>query len=168
MFRFARSQLPSSQDAEDVFQETFRTLFERGRSFIDEADAKRWLFATASNHCKHFYRTAKRKGATPLDPTDPVKWVRGKTTMTIYQGEPYYDSYHDVWDEVNKLSPAPREAMYLYYVEDYSIDEIAEITHSNPTAVRVRLHRARRKLKLAMQERRINGSGTISPGNAFD
>lgn len=150
VLRFARSQLPSMQDAEDVYQETFRTLYQSDRTFNDDDHVKRWLLTVASNHCKHFYRTQSRKGFDVADPFSPRfrNLVDGRNT----EGEPYHTPNHEVWEYVGALPREQREAIELFYVEGYSTEEIAAIVHAKPVTVRGRLFRARLALKKAVEK----------------
>ena len=52
-----------------------------------------------------------------------------------------------MYDKVMELTPKYRETVYLYYFEDFSVKEIADILKISETAVQTRLQRARQKLK---------------------
>ena len=52
-----------------------------------------------------------------------------------------------VWDIVDNLNNDQREAIYLFYVEGYSTEEIAKIVGVSNATIRTRLHRARAKIK---------------------
>jgi RNA polymerase sigma-70 factor, ECF subfamily len=46
-----------------------------------------------------------------------------------------------------RLTPKQRVAIVLHYYAGYSLKEVATITHSTPSAVGVRLHRGRKRLR---------------------
>lgn len=52
-----------------------------------------------------------------------------------------------VWDIVDTLNNDQREAIYLFYVEGYSTEEIAKIVGVSNATIRTRLYRARAKIK---------------------
>lgn len=167
VLRFARSQLPSMQDAEDVYQETFRTLFRSSQQFEDDEHLRRWLFAVASNHCKHFYRTQMRKGFDALDPQSPS--FQGLIDGKRGQACPDYTPDHEVWEYVNHLPRDQREVIELFYVEGYSAEEIASIVQVRPATVRGRLFRARHALKKTMEKGGwASGLRKLSPRNTLD
>ena len=56
--------------------------------------------------------------------------------------------YSDLYRAVNSL----KEAVILYYIEDFNIKEIAQILEITEGAVQKRLARARGKLKRNLQE----------------
>ena len=57
-----------------------------------------------------------------------------------------------LWQAVQSLSRDQREAVVLFYYEDLPTEEIARILGTTPGAVRVRLSRAREKLRSILKE----------------
>ena len=55
--------------------------------------------------------------------------------------------HQPVWDAVAGLPPKQRAAVALRYLEDRSVDEIADVLEVAPSTVRVHLHRAARTLR---------------------
>lgn len=62
------------------------------------------------------------------------------------------EDYADLWNAVAALPEELRTVIYLHYVEGYQTDEIANMIGCRPATVRTRLHRARNKLKLKLEE----------------
>jgi RNA polymerase sigma-70 factor (ECF subfamily) len=61
--------------------------------------------------------------------------------------------HDEVWAAVATLPRQQRAAVALHYLEDLSIDEIAEVLDLSPSTVRVHLHRARQALRDRLDER---------------
>lgn len=57
-----------------------------------------------------------------------------------------------VMDELNSLSTHYRNVIYLYYYEEYTIPEIAEILGKSKNTISSQLQRARKKLKKILEE----------------
>ena len=57
-----------------------------------------------------------------------------------------------LWQAVQSLPRDQREAVVLFYYEDLPTEEIARILGASPGAVRVRLSRAREKLRSILKE----------------
>ena len=55
-------------------------------------------------------------------------------------------------EEVLKLPEKYRIVIHLFYYEDYSVKEMAEILHTSESNVKVRLSRGRKLLKKSLQE----------------
>lgn len=150
VYRFVCAQAIGHQDAEDIYQETFLTLFRSDAVFEDDDHLKKWLLKTASNHCRHLYRWKRRKGTFLLDPKE-TDWEEAGKMVSVSDNDAYFDPSSDVWGYVTSLKRDQREVIFLFYVLCYSVEEISDITGAGPGAIRMRLHRARRELEKSMK-----------------
>lgn len=65
----------------------------------------------------------------------------------------YFDEESkNVFKEISKLKPKYRNIIYLYYYQGYKINEIAEILQMNQNTVSSILTRARKDLKLILED----------------
>ena len=121
-------------DAEDVVQNTFMKLLERDKMFEDDEHARKWLIRVAVNECNSFWRSS---------------WKQHMVPMEELKQEPVFTSTEksDLYYAVKELPMKYRQIVHLYYFEDYSTKEIAQIMKLSETAVQTRLLRARQKLK---------------------
>ncbi len=60
--------------------------------------------------------------------------------------------YSDLYDAVLSLPGKYKIVVHLYYYEDYSVKEIAEILSLKETTVQTQLMRARKQLKIKLKE----------------
>jgi len=67
--------------------------------------------------------------------------------------EKYYDSPQDldIIREILKLPVKYKTVIHLYYFEDYSVKQIAEILNLKESAVKMRLQRGRQLLKIELE-----------------
>ena len=77
--------------------------------------------------------------------------LEGMSEMTEIETDQKTD-YSDLYIAVNSLKEELRMPVILYYIEDFSIKEIAQILEITEGAVQKRLARARGKLKRNLQE----------------
>ena len=120
-------------DAEDCFQNTFLKLYASSPEFADEKHLKAWLIRVAINECKNALRTRGR--TVPLD---------AAAKMPVFMSDSDSDTPPAI---LMRLKPKYREAMYLYYCEDYSIAGIARILGKNENTVKTLLRRGREQFK---------------------
>ena len=125
-------RLQNYTDAEDCFQNTFVRLLTKSPSFSDENHLKAWLIKVAINECYNFIKKNRRSLSLEELPVEPS-----------YQN----DDEMDVSWALMKVRPDYREILYLYYVEEYRVKEIAGILDKNPNTVKVMLKRGREMLK---------------------
>ncbi len=138
-------------DVEDIAQEIFIKAFQAIRGYNFESSFGTWLSRIAVNHCYDYLRRlrssrvryfwevgdearlrfearAEREGAKDLNPED-------RTALK------------DFADKLLERAPADdRVILALKELEDFSVEEIAEILELNVSTVKVRLHRARKRM----------------------
>ena len=138
LYRLAYARTGSRADAEDVTQTVLLKLYQQGDRFESEEHRKHWLLRVAVNESKKLLRSPWRRRTGPLEEA----------------GEPVFDTpqQSELYQHVMGLSPKYRAAVYLYYYEDCSVQEIAAAMGANPYTVQTWLMRARGKLKLILQE----------------
>ena len=139
IYRIALNGCKNDMDAEDVVQNTFMKLLEKEECFADDEQAKFWLIRVAMNECKSLWRTS---------------WRRKVTSMEDLSAEPAFvmPEKSELYYAVRELPVKYRQVVHLYYFEDYSVREIANIMKLSETAVQNRLLRARQKLKEKLKE----------------
>lgn len=143
VYRVAITQVKNKEDAEDIFQEVFISLMKNLDKIEDEIHLKHWLIRATINRSKNYHLCFwKRKVDLSQDEMNS-------------QNEPNYDDnfiIHEVRKEIRGLPPKFRSTVYLYYFEEYSVNEIAEILKLPVGTVKSRLHTARAMLKDKLKE----------------
>jgi RNA polymerase sigma-70 factor (ECF subfamily) len=132
ILRLSYTYLKSTQDGEDICQTVLLKLLTAEQSFDSPAHEKAWVIRAAVNACKDELRAFRRR-AVPLE-------------AAAEAAAPEPPQSH-VLDGVMALPEKYREAIYLFYYEGYSIDEIAALTGRSGAAVSAHLSRGRKKLK---------------------
>ena len=138
VFRSALSFCQNKSDAEDVTQNTFIKLWERQEPFTDSEHTRKWLIRVTVNECHSLFRTPWRKKTVYLEDV--------KQEPSFSMGE-----RSELYYAVLGLPVKYRQVVHLYYFEEYSVKEIAELLKLSETAVQTRLQRARQKLKEALK-----------------
>lgn len=134
VYRVALNGCKNKYDAEDVVQETFIKLLKCKKNFETDEHVRNWLIRVAINECNSLWNTSWRK----------------KVTLTEEQkDEPVFENKEEseLYELVMKLTPKYRQVIYLYYFEEFSVKEVADILKISETAVQTRLQRARQKIK---------------------
>ena len=136
VLRLAFQRLGDQADAEDAAQEVFLKLLGE-KSFQDEDHLKRWLVRVVLHRCADLRRSAWRRHTVPLE---GAAW-------------PSFDpEEREALEELWSLPSKDRDVLYLHYYEGYTIAEIGTILGEKANTVGARLSRARRKLKLLLEE----------------
>lgn len=137
ILRLAYSYLRNQSDAEDILQETLLRLLRSAPEFETQEHEKAWLLHVAANLSKNRLRYNRLRRADPLEET------------LIAQERP---DLAFVWEAVSALPVRWREVLHLFYQEEYSTAQIAQILSRKESTVRSDLHRARIRLKEVLQD----------------
>lgn len=130
--------------AEDIFQETWIRVLERGHQYDDRGSFDAWLFTIARNRALDYFRRRSllsldglmqpEDGSAPFDlvaegpsPLDQIGTLERSAALA---------------DAMAKLNPIHREVLVLHFYEDLTMREIAEITGIRMPTVKSRLYRA--------------------------
>lgn len=126
-------------DAEDVYSETFYRYFLKERSFNEEEHRKAWLLRVAINCAKDLL--AKRSYEQEYnDEIYDLSAVEGSPAAQV-------EDVIAVRDALAKLGAEYREVLTLYYFDDMTVSQIAEMLDQPVNTVKSRLLRGREKLK---------------------
>lgn len=135
--RYAMRWLGNGEDAEEVVQDTFVRAY-RFLSRYDEARRfKGWLFGILLNRCRTAGEVRGRAQGplVSIDALDPGDLV----------GDGHRFEF-DVRRALMELDAPHREALLLKYVDDWTYEEIADLTGVRVSALKMRVKRARARL----------------------
>jgi len=147
VYRFAFRMTGSPEAARDVTHTCFASLLEAPRRYQQQrADLGTYLCAAARNQslrqARRTWREAAMRGAVDLRPS------RGPSPLELLLTE---ERGRIVRDALLALAPLHREVLILAEYEELDLATIAEIVGAKVGAVKVRLHRARQKLRRALE-----------------
>lgn len=135
LFRYALLMLGNTQDAEDVVQDTLLKYWQKAPEFNDKNHEKAWLLTVTANRCRDLLRTRLRRGETALDSIAelPDVWTNPAENSGILE-------------TLMCLPEKYKKVVYLHYVEEYKVEEIAGIIGKTASAVKMRLKKGRELL----------------------
>jgi len=135
--------------ADDLVQETFIRIQQNQDRLRDPSKLSSWIFRIAYNLCQDHFR--KRKESS-LDENGIKEKTDGSEEVGIQKEMEQRQMGECVQDKVNLLPEPLRAVIILFDTLDLSHQEIAESLGITVENVKVRLHRARRKLKTILEE----------------
>lgn len=140
LFRTIYLMVKDEKLAEDILQEVFITLFYKIHQFREEASLYTWIYKIAINKCNNHMKTSWFQ---KVFPTDTI-WDYLKNSMD-FQDE-YVDKNH-IQSLIFSLPDHYRSILVLFYYEDFTIEEIHQITGEKINTIKSKLHRGRKLLK---------------------
>jgi RNA polymerase sigma-70 factor, ECF subfamily len=156
---FHRYQLPlyayvfelvhDEQASLDVVQETFINAVRHISGLREDAKFGGWLFGIAHQKCVQRWRKQMREesGLEEIGAAPP-EFEAGPDDLLIRQE--HEEAFMRL---LNQLTPPQRSVLLLHFVEDFSVEQIAEITCAAPGTVKSRLHYGKRALRKLVEEK---------------
>ncbi len=152
VYRAAYRILQNEQDAEDVTQETFLSVYRQVQNFRGDSKLSSWLHRIASNAAIDHLRAGQRKQGqeTPLE-DDPGEGEESPEPADENAPHPeesllQQESLEDIRRALAEMPAKLRSAYLLYMVDGLSLPQVAETLNINLSAAKLRLHRARQFL----------------------
>ncbi len=145
MFPVCIRYVGDREQAEDILQEGFITLFTRLDTYKGDGSFEGWarkIFVTTA------LMELRRKDALKM--SDDLETVRGMKTETVTQLQSI--GYKDLMKLITQLPPGFRTVFNMYAIEGYSHKEIGEILGISETTSRTQLSRARLWLQNKIKE----------------
>lgn len=139
IYRHLRGMGLDHDTALDIAQDAFVRAYDRLAECRDQLHFRAWLFRIARNLSLDYLKNVRRA-------TVPLSDVEG--SATIADGRPdTTDLDLTMRAALERLPAALREAFLLKHDAGYTYDEVAEMTDASPSAVKMRVHRARETLR---------------------
>ena len=148
LYRFLLVRGASRADAEDALQETFVAVFRHLQSYKPKYRFSTWLFTIALR------QLGKLRNHRP-ESTDALDGIAcGKAGPEQHGIQ--IQRRHSVWETAKIcLGEAQFTALWLFYIEDMPLAEIAKIMKRPSGWVKVNLMRARRRLSKELQDHHL-------------
>lgn len=140
LLRFLTYLVGNRQTAEDLFQETWLRVLERGAQYDGKHNFSTWLFSVARNLAIDHLRKKKPESLEPEDDDTSaiVPVSHAPSAFELVAGQEVSELI------LSALACVPaeyREAIVLRFHEDLSLEEIATVTHAPLGTVKSRIYR---------------------------
>ena len=157
LFRFALSLAKNSSDAGDLTQQTFFIWAKKGHTLREAGKAKSWLFTTLYREFLRGRRRSER--VTALEDLGPVEADPPAPEIDVVTG---MDANLVVaaLQEVDEVYRAP---LTLFYMQDLSYKEIADILEVPIGTVMSRLSRGKAQLRAALARKETGQRHKVVP-----
>jgi RNA polymerase sigma factor (sigma-70 family) len=142
VLRFTENREDAEEIAQDVFIKAYRSLAD----FRGDSKFSTWLFTITRTTCLSFLRKKK---------LDTQSLDNERTSLQLENRESGFNanlveqkSKHAMLNQaIALLSPDDAQVLNLFYKGDQTLEEIGKIMRMDPNTIKVKLHRARQRLK---------------------
>jgi len=150
VYNLTYRMLGDPDEAEDAAQETFLRAYTKLATYQPQRKFVNWLLSIASHYCIDRLRRRSRAPQVSLDDALPPQWLASGAPQPD-QAVSQKEERERIRQTLDMLSPPYRAAVVLRYWYGLSYREIATIMDTTESAIKSRLHRARRMLAKGLQ-----------------
>jgi len=143
VYTICRRMLTVEADAEDAAQEVFVKVYRSIAGFKEKSKFSTWIYRITYNHCI----SVIRKKVKVIDLVDEIpdgdasnEDVSG---LDLISGE---ERKHYIRMAIEALPETDAVVVTLFYFDELSLEEIAEVTGLTSSNIRIKLHRSRKKM----------------------
>ncbi len=143
VYNLCYRMLNNAGDAEDAAQETFLRAFQSIRRYDRSRSFPTWLLSIAAHYCIDQIRK-RRMAIVSMEDLPYPELADGSPgpEATVSRKE----ERKQIQGILNSLQPVDRAAVVMYYWYEMSYEEIGQALNLSLSAVKSRLHRARRAM----------------------
>jgi len=145
--RFTKNREDAEEVAQDIFIKAYRALAD----FKGSSKFSTWLYTITNNTCITFLRK-KKLSTHSLDKEGVFEVADSQDSGFRANLVEQKSKVAMVTNAISLLNPDDAEIITLFYKSEQSLEEIAQILGLETNTAKVRLHRARTRLKEKMQQ----------------
>ncbi|MEO5572315.1 MAG: sigma-70 family RNA polymerase sigma factor [Bacteroidia bacterium] len=136
--------LKNREDAEEIAQDSFLKAYHSLKGFKRESKFSTWIYRIIYNNS--ISRIRKKKLDIHSYDDEAFEWMEPEETAHELEKLHHLEQKKYVNEALNKLPAEDATIVSLYYMNESPVEEISEITGLSQSNVKVKLHRARKKL----------------------
>ncbi len=151
VFTLCLRYAPAREDAEEIAQDVFIKAYRCLADFRGDARFSTWLYTIVHTSCLSFLRK-KRPDIKSLD-DDRVFAAADTLDSGLRANQVEQKSRVAMVNQaIRLLSPDDAQIITLFYKGEQSLEEIGRILGIEPNTIKVKLHRARQRLREKMEK----------------
>jgi RNA polymerase sigma-70 factor (ECF subfamily) len=147
--RYLERLVGDRSTADDLLQDTLLKIARALPGFEGRSSVKTWAFAIATRVATdHFRRPHSRAQMVEIEETEPVHVSDAEIDQRLVVDE----MNSCVREVIDSLPEDYRTALVLHDLEGHTAAQVAEIAGCSLATAKIRIHRARRRLKEALDQ----------------
>ena len=163
LYRFAFSLAHNEAEASDLTQQTYFKLASKGGQLRDFSKAKSWLFTTLYREFLAMRRQSQRFVSTDSDEDREAGFGKHPHQVSIEPDAVRNADANIVFTELSKVRELYRAPLSLFYLEDLSYREIADVLDVPIGTVMSRLSRGKEELRARLSDAFENPATEATP-----
>lgn len=144
VFSLAYKITKNREDAEEISQDTFIKVFKNLKKFKGDSKFSTWLYRIAYHTSLDTYKKNKKEKNTYQ--INEISFNKIQEVESILEGIERKERTKIMDSCLLKLPEEERSLLWMFYYDELSLKEIIEVTDLSEANLKVKLHRARKKM----------------------
>jgi len=150
VFSLAFKMTKNREEAEEISQDSFIKAYKNLKNFKGDSKFSTWLYRIAYHASLDAIKKNKNNNNTLA--INEITFNQIKSVDTILEGIERKERSKIMNDCLLKLPEDERSIIWMFYYDELSLKEIIEVTQFSEANLKVKLHRARKKLLAIVKE----------------
>lgn len=151
IFALALHLTGDQSEADDIAQEVFMRAYAAIDRFAGRSEFFTWVYRITVNRCYNARRDRRRRRESPLDDPRVDRALEAEAVVDPARAAELRQTYSRLLRALDRLPPPMRTSVVLVALQGMSHEEVAVIQQCSPGTVSWRIHKARGRLKKALQ-----------------
>lgn len=149
VFTIVLRYISNREEAEELAQDVFVKAYRYLADFKGQSRFSTWLYTITQTTCLSFLR--KKPDQSTLLEEEHLVQVTDQQSHSVQDSAEKKETAMLIHTAINRLSASDAQIIMLFYKAEQSLEEIAQILGIPANTVKVKLHRARQRLKEIME-----------------
>lgn len=150
VFSLAFKMTKNREEAEEISQDTFIKAYKNLTKFKGDSKFSTWLYRIAYHASLDNIKKNKNNNST--FEINEITFNQIKSIDNILEGIERKERSKIIEDCLHKLAEEERSIIWMFYYDELSLKEIIVVTGFSEANIKVKLHRARKKLLKIVEE----------------
>lgn len=151
VFTLALKMVKNREEAEEVSQDTFIKAFKNLSKFKGDSKFSTWLYKITYHNClDRFKKNEKEHRTSSIEALASFNVSSSDDILKSMEREERAEMLKNC---LEKLPEEERTILWFFYYKELSLKEIIEVTQFSEANIKVKLHRARKRLLAIVKER---------------
>ncbi len=148
VFGLLYRMLSNREDAEEALSEVFVKIWRHARAFNGKASFSTWMYTIAANTARDYLRKRMRKKEVSIEDTEhSYLEICGDSSDDPLNTVISNESKSAITDAITFLPEEDKLIITLYHIRELDYSEISKITGITPNKLKIKLFRARQRLR---------------------
>lgn len=154
-YKIAIDMTSSPEDSQDLVQEAYLSLYSHFKEYkkLQENEIRNVLCKIVLNKCKDYLKSSKRKESTILEDISNIEEFNLQNDFVEELIKK--DKNERIKEKLQNLKSPYNNILTQYYIEEYSLDEIAKAHNTTKGTIKVQITRGKKLLKEILRKELI-------------